>query len=194
MPEAPRETSVLEHEVRVAAPPEIVFAYFTDPARMVQWFGEQATLDPRPGGVCRIAFQAPPPAVVDIVAPALGEGAIEAAVREELAEPGVMMGEFVEVEPYRRLVISWGWESQVLAVPPQSTVVEVSLTPDGDDTILRLVHRRLPDGTHAFHRAGWEHYLDRLATLAGGTDPGPDPTAWRDMDTVRAVLRDFGGQ
>src|SRR4051794_33126100 len=52
----PAETSVVEHEVRVAARPETVFSYFTDPVKMVQWMGAEATLDPRPGGVCRIAF------------------------------------------------------------------------------------------------------------------------------------------
>ena len=55
MPAGPSETeSLIEHEIRVAASPETVFAYFTDPAKMVQWMGTEATLDPRPGGVCRI--------------------------------------------------------------------------------------------------------------------------------------------
>jgi uncharacterized protein YndB with AHSA1/START domain len=94
------------------------------------------------------------------------------------AEPnpvGVMLGQFVEVDPPRRLAFTWGWELELLAVPPQSTAVEVSFTPDGDDTIVRLVHRRLPAGTVAFHHAGWQHYLPRLAVVAGGADPGPDP-------------------
>jgi uncharacterized protein YndB with AHSA1/START domain len=152
MPATPGETSVVEHEVRVAARPETVFAYFTDPKRMVQWMGAEATLDPRPGGVCRIVFRPAEPNPV-----------------------GVMLGQFVEVDPPRRLVFTWGWELELLAVPPQSTAVEVSFTPDGDDTIVRLVHRRLPAGTAAFHQAGWQHYLPRLVLVAGGADPGPDP-------------------
>ena len=52
----PPETSVVEHQVTVAARPEVLFGYFTDPAMMVRWMGSEATLDPRPGGVCRIVF------------------------------------------------------------------------------------------------------------------------------------------
>ena|SRR5207245_1798704 len=46
--------AVIEHELRVAASPDSVFDYFIDPAKMGQWMGE-ATLDPRPGGVCRVS-------------------------------------------------------------------------------------------------------------------------------------------
>ena len=73
MPDTPVETSVTEHELRVAARPETVFAYFTDPVKMVQWMGVDATLDPRPGGVCRIAFS-PSDAHLEYVVDAFGGG------------------------------------------------------------------------------------------------------------------------
>ena len=138
---------VVEHEVRIAASPETVFAYFTDPARMSMWMGHAATLAPEPGGVCRVE---------------IGDAAV--------------LGEFVAVEPYDRIVFTWGWEQRFFGVPPQSTEVEVTFTPDGDGTILRLTHRRLPSRDAAvFHRHGWGHYLDRLAVAAAGGDPGEDP-------------------
>jgi uncharacterized protein YndB with AHSA1/START domain len=172
MPARPRETSAIEHEVRVAAQPETVFAYFTDPARMVRWMGTEATLDPRPGGICRIAFQ-PKPAVIDFWRSALG---VEDGYGSEPLELNhVMTGEFVEVDPYQRIVLTWGWELELLEVPPQSTVVEVSFIPDGEDTIVRLAHRRLPPAMAEFHRAGWDHFLPRLGIAAAGEDPGPDP-------------------
>ena len=170
MPVTPRETSVIEHEVRVAARPETVFGYFTDPAKFVQWMGAHATLDPRPGGVCRIAF-GPTRSQVESIAAVLGIAATPAG--GDIL--GVVTGEFVDVDPPRYIAFTWGWEEEPLAVPPQSTAVEVSFTPDGDETIVRLVHRRLPPAAVAFHRAGWDHYLPRLATVAGGGDPGPDP-------------------
>ncbi len=145
----PGETSVVEHEVRIAARPETVFAYFTDPVKMVRWMGTEATLDPRPGGVCRINVVG--------VAPVLGK--------------------FVEVDPHRRIVFTWGWEEQLFGMPPQSSAVEVSLTPDGEHTIVHVAHRQLPAAAVSFHRAGWDHYLERLAVAATGADPGPDP--WR---------------
>lgn len=147
MPAAPGETSALEHDVLVAASPETVFGYFTDPAKIVRWMGDAAILDPRPGGVCRIGFPDAPAA----------------------------LGEYVEVVPHSRVVFSWGWETETLTVPPASTLVEVSLTPDGDGTHVRLTHRRLPAAAHAFHRLGWNHYLERLSVAATGRDPGPDP-------------------
>jgi uncharacterized protein YndB with AHSA1/START domain len=154
----PEATSVVRHEVRIAAGPEKVFSYFTDPMKMVKWMGMGATLDPRPGGVCRIEVNG-----------------------------AVVLGEFVQVDPPWRIVLTWGWEQELFAVPPQSTAVEVSLTPDGDDTIVRVTHCRLPDRAVAFHQAGWEHYLGRLAVAAAGGDPGADPFA--DVGTVRTAIR-----
>jgi uncharacterized protein YndB with AHSA1/START domain len=161
VPATPRQTDVIEHEVKVAARPETVFAYFTDPAKMVQWMGVDATLDPRPGGVCRI----------------------------DPTGHGVMLGQYVEVAPYSRIVFTWGWETEFFSVPPQSTEVEVSFTPEGEATIVHLVHRRLPNAPAvAFQRAGWEHYLPRLAVAATGADPGQDP--WWDLETATRAVRD----
>jgi hypothetical protein len=66
--------------------------------------------------------------------------------------------------------------------------VEVSFTPDGEGTLVRLSHSRLPNaGAVAFHRAGWGHYLERLAVAAGGQSPGPDP--WTDAALVAEAMR-----
>jgi uncharacterized protein YndB with AHSA1/START domain len=163
------ETSAVEHEVSIDASPETVFAFFTDPARMVQWMGVEATLDPRPGGIFRVAFEPPGP-VVDYMRAAFGTGA---------PVPGtgahVVLGEFVEVEPYRRIAFTWGFETKLFAMPPQSTAVEVSFTAERDGTLVRLAHRRLPQSAAEFHRAGWEHYMPRLVMAAVGGDPGIDP-------------------
>ena len=173
MDAAPSATSVVEHEIRVTARPETVFAYFTDPGRMVKWMGADATLDPRPGGVCRIAFR-PTQSLVAILDPTFGPEH-QAKVAADPDAPRVMSGEFVEVDPPRRIAFTWGWERELYAVPPQSTAVEVSFTPDGDETIVRLTHRRLPPAAVPLHQGGWDHYLPRLGIAAEGRDPGPDP-------------------
>jgi uncharacterized protein YndB with AHSA1/START domain len=129
---------------------------------MVQWMGTEATLDPRPGGVCRI----------------------------NPAGHAVMSGQFVELDPPHRIVLTWGWETELYETPPQSTIVEVSLTPDGTDTVVHLSHRRLRPSAVAFHRAGWGHYLPRLSQAAAGVDPGEDP--WRDLAVVIEQLRARG--
>jgi uncharacterized protein YndB with AHSA1/START domain len=174
MPATPRGTSSVEHELRVAARPETVFGYFTDPERMVQWMGAEATLDPRPGGVCRIVFH--PVDAIDVVDAAFGDDHRRAVQLLGPRGARVMAGEFVAVEPPRRIEFTWGWERELYAVPPQSTAVEVTLEPDGDGTLVRLVHSRLPAGpAETFHRGGWVVYLPRLAAVAAGEDPGPDP-------------------
>jgi uncharacterized protein YndB with AHSA1/START domain len=149
VPETPSATRTVEHEIRIEARQETVFAFFTDPARMLLWMGTEATLDPRPGGVFHVNF------VRDI-------GQVAAR------------GEFVEVVPYSRIVFTWGWERDVFSLSPTSTRVEVSLVPDGVDTVVRLVHSELPDEAVEVHQAGWENYLKRLAVAAPGGDPGPD--------------------
>jgi len=160
--EQSKTDGLVEHEVRVAATPDRVFDYFTDPAKMVQWMGTVATLDPRPGGVCRI----------------------------NPSGHAAMLGEFVEVDRPRRVVFTWGWETTLFKTPPQSTLVEVSLTRDGQETVVRLAHRRLRPEAVALHRAGWQHYLPRLALAASGDNPGRDP--WRDPFLNIQQLRDAG--
>jgi uncharacterized protein YndB with AHSA1/START domain len=86
--------------------------------------------------------------------------------------PGV--GEFVEVVPDRKVVFTFGWDEPNHPIPPRSTEVEITLTPDGDKTRVRLVQRGLPDDAVNDHTQGWDHYLDRLAIVASGGGVGPD--------------------
>ena len=79
--------------------------------------------------------------------------------------------------PHTRIVFTFGWEGDH-NVPPGSSTVEVTLTPDGDGTLLRLVHRGLLTAAmREQHRDGWQLYLARLSVAAGGGKPGPDPNA-----------------
>ena len=142
-------TGVVTREIRIEARPEIVFEFVTDPVLMVRWMGTQAEADPRPGGVYRV-----------VVNP-------RSTVR----------GEFVDVTPHSRVVFTWGFEEAGATVPPGATTVELTLTPDGDGTLLRLVHRDLPEPSRPQHDMGWEHFLERLRPVASGEDPGPDPWA-----------------
>ncbi len=145
------ERTAVRREVAIAASPETVWELLTDPEKAPSWWGRALTLDPRPGGLLRI----------------------------EVGTGNITSGEFVEVDPPRRLVYTWGWESGGAGpelVPAGSTTVEISLVPDGAGTKLELIHSGLPAGEPAeSHGLGWEHYLGRLATVAAGGDPGPDP-------------------
>jgi uncharacterized protein YndB with AHSA1/START domain len=97
--------------------------------------GVGAELDPRPGGRYRIDVD--------------GEH--------------VAVGEYREVDPPRRVLMTWGWEGHV-AVPPGSTLVEITLTPDGQGTVLRLRHTGLQTyEERQTHRGGWSLYTGKLA-------------------------------
>ena len=137
---------VVEREVLVAAPPDLVFAYFTDPERMRTWMGVRCELQPRPGGVFRV----------------------------DVNGRNTARGEFVEVVPYTRVVFSFGWEGADQPVPPGSSTVEVTLQPSQGGTLVRLRHHGLPEAAVEAHTQGWTHYLARLRIAAEGGDPGPD--------------------
>lgn len=71
-------------------------------------------------------------------------------------------GEYREIEPPHRLVMTWGWEGDA-EVAPGSTTVEITLTPDADGTLLRLRHTGLPNTSQIdAHRKGWVMYTGRL--------------------------------
>lgn len=140
--------ALAEVEIRIDAAPETIFECFTDPAKVTQWMGDQAELDAKPGGPCRIR------------------------VRPE----AIARGEFVRVEPPHFVSFTWGWEGEGQSVPPGSSLVEVTLTPDGDATVVSLKHSKLPSVEMVdAHTQGWRHYLSRLQTVATGGVPGPDP-------------------
>jgi uncharacterized protein YndB with AHSA1/START domain len=62
--------------------------------------------------------------------------------------------------------MSWGWEGHP-TVPPGSTTVEITLTPERGATLLRLRHLGLPDeGERRQHTEGWNLYTGQLAQLA----------------------------
>ena len=124
---------MISTSVRIAAPPEVVFPYFTDPKLMVTRIGESVDLDARPGGTFALDFHG-------------------VAAR----------GSYVEVEPPHRVVFTWGIPEDA-AMPPGSSTVEVMLVADGADTIVNLTHRDLPVDREPSHLEGWEGCLAVLA-------------------------------
>ena len=141
------EINAVVSEIRIAATPRTVFAYFVDPDKMVRWIGTRVDIEAQPGGVYAVDMN-----------------------------PHIRArGEYVEVVPHSRVVFTFGWLGDEV-VPPRSSTVEVTLTPDGEGTHVRLVHRGLMTAEmRDQHRTGWELYLARLAVAAEGGDPGPDP-------------------
>ena len=149
-------TAALERELLIEARPEIVFRLLTDPVEILKWQGLDVETDARPGGVYRCVMNA------------LGH---------------TVLGEYIEVTPHSRIVFTWGWQHGTFDIPAGSTTVEFTLTPVERGTRLHLLHRGPPARTEIVesHTMGWTRYLDRLATVAAGRDPGPDDWATGEM-------------
>jgi uncharacterized protein YndB with AHSA1/START domain len=129
----------LTREVLVKAEPSTIFALLIEPG-MQSWLGTDVEFDPRPGGLYKINVGGEHPA----------------------------LGEFVEVTPNERVVFTFGWNEPGHPIPAGSTKVAITLIPEGDETLVRLVHSGLPDDAISDHEEGWQHFLDRLATVAVG--------------------------
>jgi uncharacterized protein YndB with AHSA1/START domain len=136
-------------DIYIAAPPQIVYTYLTEPAKMAQWIGIDPQLDPRPGGIFRVS-----PNRVDVI-----------------------RGTYLEAVPHSKVTFTWGFEGVGHAVPAGSTVVEITLQPEGDGTRLHLMHRNLSAEQRELHDSGWSHYVARLKIAAEGGIPEPDPLA-----------------
>jgi uncharacterized protein YndB with AHSA1/START domain len=129
---------------RLNAPPEKVYAAWTDPQKIARWFGpasvkagsEEASIDARVGGRYCVSFT------------------MESGEYHEVG------GVYREMVPNARLVFSWAWHS----TPERQSVVTVLLKPDGDGTLLTLTHEQFFDSAaRDGHQRGWNGALEKLA-------------------------------
>jgi uncharacterized protein YndB with AHSA1/START domain len=138
---------VVEREVQIAAPPATVFAFLTDPDKIMRWIGTEATVEPHLDGLYLV----------------------------NVTGKDVAQGRFTEVIPVHRLAYSFGWQGRE-KTPPESSLIEIDLLDREGGTLLRMTHSGLSDAeTRDAHEDGWTHYLARLAVAAAGGDPGIDP-------------------
>ena len=45
------ESLIVRRETQIAAPPATVFAFLTDPQKILSWMGMEASTEPQPGGL-----------------------------------------------------------------------------------------------------------------------------------------------
>jgi uncharacterized protein YndB with AHSA1/START domain len=145
--DAATDTTVYERTLAIDASPETVWEFLVDPEKLMRWKGINADLVTEPGGIFRC----------------------------EVIPGHIARGEYVEIDKPKKLVFTWGWDGSE-DVPPGSSTIVIELASDGDGTSLRFVHQDLPNAEAiASHAHGWDHYLPRLETAAGGGNPGEDP-------------------
>jgi len=145
-PSTQHDAPIVRIERHLPAPPQIVFARWTDPSSMARWLSPS------------------------------GEAEVEADVRVGGRFTVVMLGEatrlrhtgeYLAIEPPSRL--SFTWVSPYTGNEP--SVVTVELAPSGSGTLLRLIHERLPADQVEPHSRGWASIIDHL-TAALAPDVG----------------------
>ena len=125
------------------APVETVYQAWTDPAKIVKWFGpsdemtcETPQFDFRIGGRYTLLLLSPS------------------------GDRHCVSGEYKEIVENQKLVFSWAWET----TPQSVSQVTVTLRADGDTTRLQLLHEQfVSEDARDNHNRGWVPSLDRLA-------------------------------
>ena len=126
---------------RLGAPPSMVYAAWTDPDKILRWWGPDAgptlsaTADVRIGGRFEVMFR-----TLD-------------------GKEHTCYGIYRDVVVDRKLVFTWRWRERS---DPES-MVTILLEPAGGGTELTLIHERLPnEAERDSHRDGWSGALDKL--------------------------------
>jgi uncharacterized protein YndB with AHSA1/START domain len=123
------------------APPELVYQAWTDPKKIVHWFGPDAgpvliaEADVTVGGRYRVVFR-----MLD-------------------GEEHDVSGLYREVVPNEKLVFTWSWRTTAERV----SQVTVTMKADGDGTLFSLTHEKLFDeAVRDSHLWGWTGCIDKL--------------------------------
>lgn len=131
----------------IKAPPEKVFAAWTQPELMRQWFAParaatlEAECDLRIGGRYRVLMHT-----------------------EDDGRDHEASGVYREIVPHERLVFTWTWLNR----PEEGeTLVTLHFRSDGGHTLFTLTHERFASAQlRDEHSDGWSGALDKLAQLA----------------------------
>jgi uncharacterized protein YndB with AHSA1/START domain len=130
----------------VPAAPERVFAAWTEVEQLAAWWWPQLAgttyeVDVRPGGRYRIR------------GPAIG---------------ATVSGVYTEVDPPRRLVLTWNWEDDGEPVPAVEDTVVVTFEQVDEGTLVTVAHTSSAHVPEGGAERGWNDVLDRLAGVVGG--------------------------
>ncbi len=144
---------VIEREILIEAPADVVWRTITEPDQMSQWFADRVDLVVEPGARGYMGFgDQGGPVVVETV------------------------------DPPARFSFRWNHPSEEVPVVGNSMLVEFTLTPEGDErTRLRVTEsghevRDWPEAEKQRyadeHQEGWGEFLDRLAGVLAGRRSG----------------------
>ena len=135
----------LEIKRQIEAACDRVYAAWTDPVQLKQWFGPENVQ------------------THDFIADVRVGGKFRWDLTSSEGERMAVGGEYRELRPGRKIVFTWQWEDDE-DWENNVSVVTVELTDRDDGTELRLTHERLPnEASRDGHTTGWNSALDKLA-------------------------------
>ena len=143
-------TDRIEREIVVAAPPERLWEILTRPEHIARWFMMESQVDLRPGGTMALTSE----------------------------EFGKFQGVVETVDPPRVFSYRWARHPDTPVAEGTATMVEFTLTPEGDGTRLRVVETgfastdavRVDQERHAeANSQGWLQVLDTVRRYAEQT-------------------------
>jgi uncharacterized protein YndB with AHSA1/START domain len=85
-----------------------------------------------------------------------------------------IIGRYIEVERPHRLVMEWNRQGPDNSTPTPA-LIEITLTPTGDSTTVRVQFSGLNAEEDALYPQLWTRHLDRIAAAFAGTEPGALP-------------------
>jgi uncharacterized protein YndB with AHSA1/START domain len=138
----------IEREIHVAASPDVVFEVVSSPEHLVEWWPDEAVIEPTPGFEGELVFG-------------------------DRSSPDVQIPKVTVVDavPGRLFSFRWLYPSDEAARPDNSLLVTFTLEPADGGTLVRMVESGWQDKAWtAEQRAaqrrdndgGWDHFIGRL--------------------------------
>ena|SRR5205807_9740870 len=134
----------LEIKRLIKAPRDRVYAAWTNPAQMKQWFGPENVR------------------TRDLIADARVGGTFRWDLTNSDGEKMTCCGEYRELQPGKKIVFTWQWQDDE-DWENHTSIVTVELDDAEGGTELRLIHEKLPsEESRDRHNEGWNSVLDKL--------------------------------
>ena len=128
----------------IDAPRNRVYAAWTDPAQLRDWFGPEDVQ------------------TEDLIVDARVGGAFRWDLTNSEGEKMCCRGEYRELQPNKKVVFTWQWQDDE-DWENRESVVTVELSDCDGGTELRLSHEQLPnEQSRDGHTRGWTSALDKL--------------------------------
>ena len=143
------QTEKLSLEIKrfIKAPRDRVYAAWTDPAQLKQWFGPE-NVQTR-----------------ELIADARVGGKFRWDLTNAEGEEMTCRGEYRELQPGKKIVFTWQWDDDEVW-ENHTSVVTVELDDRDGGTELRLTHEQLPnEESRDGHTGGWNSALNKLETF-----------------------------